>query len=416
MPNPTLVTLPDMLTRPILNVNTLSNGAHRVIAGTFVPGSDIEADSWSTADPFTTRYLNMIQNMAYGYSNKDENEMRKLKTENQHVLNSLVKTWEKTFGRITDEQLNGSDKVTYVTAQFTDDFKKSFNWPAFAANYNKAAAAIQIMTNLNSAALTFSKQIDAIKMNIETPSATNGGMQVFDNNNNKVWMPGFNVDKNFPSKFNNGTTVNIEIDLMDIATNASSFSINGKAGGSFSAWFLRIGGSTSAEYSESNFKQLMSKVKIKLEYKNVAYLTTSPVNLTTDGKIGWYASELLKQAYKHGPKDTGPYFVSDAENQKKILESGGLQSVTGFLVSPMPSGTMQFASDDYSSFQKYFHTEAHAHASLFGFIPIASANTSYTKSSSGATDKGYAMEVQINNKNDVNNLAVFGAVLENPLS
>ncbi len=180
-------------------------------------------------------------------------------------------------------------------------------------------------------------------------------------------------------------------------------------------WF-RIGGSVSAEYSESNFKQLMSKVKIHLEYDPVAYLVTSPINLTTDGKIGWYSSALLKQAYNRGPDDTGPYFNSDAPKQKQILQSGKLQSVKGFLVSPMPNGYMEFESDDYSSFQKYFHTEAHAHASLFGFIPIASANTSYTKSSSGATDKGYKMQVQINNNNDLNHLVVHGAVLENPLN
>jgi hypothetical protein len=419
IPEPTQFTLPDMLTLPILTVGTLNNGAYRVITGTFVPGSDSKADSWSTADQFTTRYLNMIQNMAYGFSTKDANEILKLTNENQDVLNSLVKTWEKTYSRITDTQLADAkvnDKVTYVIAQFTPEFMKSFNWSKFAPDYNRAKAAIDILSNLNSAQVTFGNQLVGIKNNIQTPSAVNGGMQAFDNNNNKVWVPGFNVDENFPSKLANGSTVKIEIDLMDIATESSSFSINGKAGGSFKAWFLRIGGSVSAEYNESNFKQLMSKVKVKLEYKPVAYLTTSPINLTTNGAIGWYASELLKQAYKRGPNDTGPYFVSDAENQKKLLESGGLQSVRGFLVSPMPSGTMQFAFDDYSSFQKYFHTEAHADASLFGFIPIASVNTSYTKSSSGATDKGYAMEVQINNNNDANNLVVHGAVLENPLS
>lgn len=412
-------TLPDMLERPILNIGTLSNGAHRVIAGTFVPGSHSKADSWSTADQFTSTYLNMIQNMAYGYSIKDQNKKDNLTTANQNTLNSLVDTWERKFGRITDEQLereNVRDKVSYVTAQFTEDFKTSFNWPEFAPDYNKAKAAIDILSNLNSAQLTFGTQLRGIKNNITEPNADNGGMKVFDNNNNKVWLPGFNVDKNFPSEFQNGQTVNIEIDLKDFATDSSSLSINGKACGGFSAGYLHIGGSASAEYSESNFKQLMSKVKIKLEYKPVAYLAASPVNLIPNSKSGWYAPELLKQACKRGPDDTGPYFVSDAENQKQILENGGLQSVRGFLVSPMPSGTMHFASEDYSSFQKYFHTETHAHANLLGFIPIASANTSYTKSSSGSSSKGYEMEVQINNNKDINNLVVHGAVLENPLS
>lgn len=419
VPDPTQFTLVDMLTRPILTTGTLSNDAHHVIAGTFVPGSSSKTDSWSTADTFTTTYLNMIQNMAYGYSTKDNNQIETLKTENQVVLNNLVSTWEQTFGRITDAQLaaaNVHSKVDYVVAQFTPEFKKSFNWPKFAPDYNSAKADIDILSNLCSAKVTFGEQLTAIKGHITAPSADNGGIQVFDNNNNKVWMPGFNVDPNFPAKFQNGQQVNIEIDLMDIATNSSSFSINGTAGGGFSEWFIDISGFTSMQYNEANFKKLMSKVKIHLEYKPVAYLAASPVNLTTNNAVGWYESGLLKQAYNRGSDDTGPYFVSDAENQKKILESGGLQSVSGFLVSPMPSGSMQFESDDYASFQKYFHTETHASASLFGFIPIASVNTSYTKSSSGATDKGYNMEVIINNNKDQNNLVVHGAVLENPLT
>ncbi len=421
VPDPTQFTLPNMLTRPILTTGTLSNGAHNVIAGTFEPGSDNKAAEWSTADPFTTTYLNMIQNMAYGYSTADQNQMTTLKTDNQVVLNDLVTIWEKNFGRITDEQLKTApapnDKVTYVITQFTPAFKTGFNWPKFAGEYNKAKAAIDIMSNLNSAAVTFGEQLTAIKANLADPSASDGGIEVYDTNNNKVWQPGYNVDPNFPSKFKNGQTVSIEIDLMDVGTDSSSFSIGGKVGGSFSIGFLEVGGSTSAEYKESHFKKLMSKVKIKLEYKSVSYLATSPINLTESAtKIGWYAPGLLKQAYNRGPDDTGPYFVSDAVNQKNILKNGSLQSVAGFLVSPMPSGTMQFETDDYESFQKYFHTETEAHASLFGIIPIASVNTSYTKASSGATDKGYGMEVQINNSGDQNNLVVHGAVMQNPLS
>lgn len=140
--------------------------------------------------------------MAYGFSTKDSNQIKKLTTENEEVLASLVNTWEQKFGRITE-----TDKVGYVTGKFTDEFKRSFNWPAFAPNYNRAKAAIDILANLNSAADTFADQIRGIKDNIITPSLTNGGMQVFDNNNNKVLMPGFNVDKDFPNKFQNETKV-----------------------------------------------------------------------------------------------------------------------------------------------------------------------------------------------------------------
>jgi len=418
LPTPIQFTIPEMLTRPILSTGVLNHGAHNVIAGTFVPATDTKLDSWSTADQFETTYLNMVQNMAYGLSIADQNQVTKLKTDNDVVLNKLVTIWEQTFAPITQAQMTAANvfsKIDYVTAQFTDSFMKSLNWAKFAPDYNQAKAAIDILSNINSAAVQFGQQITGIKNNIATPGQSNGGLQAFDANNNKVWFPGYNVDPNFPSKFQNGQTVKIVIELTDIGTSSSSFSINGSAGGGFNIGFLRIGGSTSVEYNESHFKSLMSKVRIELEFDNVCFLTSSPANLTANNTIGWYQPQILKQAYEHNTDSSGPYFASQEADLKAILAAGGLQSLRGLLVSTMPKGKMSFASDDFASFQKYFHTETHASASLFGFIPLASVNTSFTKASSGSSEQGYAMDVAINPAGDKNNLVVHGAVLENPL-
>lgn len=421
VPAPTQFTIPELITRPVMTTGVLGNTAHDIIAGTFVPGTNGKLDSWSTADMFASAYLQMVQDMAYGLSTADQNTITNLETKNANTLSKLVTTWEQTFAPITDAELNKAgfpnDKVGYVISHFTPDFQKSFNWPKFAADYNSAKADIDIMSNINSAKLEFGNQITAIKANIAGPSQTNGGIQAFDRNNNKVWFPGYNVDPNFPSKFANGQTVTITIELSDVGTSSSSFSIDGQVGGGFEIGFLNIAGSTSSEYSESHFQSLMSKVKIELEFDNVSYLTAAPSNLTANNTIGWYLAMILKQAAGNANdgSTTGPFFASNAAEHKAMLAAGGLQSLRGLLVSTMPSGKMFFAQDDFASFQKYFHTQTHASASLFGFIPLGSANTSYTKSSSGSSDKNYAMEVAINPAGDKNNMAVHGAVLENPL-
>ncbi|OIQ32529.1 MAG: hypothetical protein BM562_04475 [Alphaproteobacteria bacterium MedPE-SWcel] len=420
VPSPQQFTIPELITRPVLNVGVLEHGAHDIIAGTFVPGTNGKLNTWSTADTFTTTYLQMVQDMAYGLSVSDQNTITNLETKNATVLGNLVATWEKTFAPISAAQLSeagfANDKVGYVISHFTPAFQKSFNWPKFAADYNSAKADIDIMSNINSAKLEFASQINAIKANIASPSQTNGGIQSYDRNNNKVWFPGYNVDPNFPTKFSNGQTVKITIELTDVGQNSSSFSIDGKVGGSFSIDFLNIAGASSAQYNESHFHSLMSKAKIELEYDNVSYLTAAPSNLTANNSIGWYLAMILQQAAANTSADTGPFFASNEADHKAVLQSGGLQSLRGLLVSTMPKGKMFFASDDFTSFQKYFHTEAHASVSLFGFIPIGSVNTSYTKASSGSSDKNYAMEVAVNPAADKNNMVVHGAVLEDPLS
>jgi len=413
-PTPTQVTTPDLITRPIVTTGVVSHGAFNIIQGLFQPG-DIPA--WSTAEHFPTVYKNMVENMAYGLSTKDQNKIKELEVKNQGTLNNLVNTYEQTYSRITDEELTASGmatKIDYVVSKI-DELKKSFNWPKFAADYNSASADINIMSNINSAKVEFSRQITAIKNNIASPSATNGGSEVFDSNNNKVWKAGYNVDQNFPSKFTNGQTVKIVIDIENFGTSSSSFSINGAAGGSIFADVFKINGATSAEFKESSFQRLMSKARITLEYDNVSYLEASPSGLDVNNTIGWYLPSILKQAFENTAETTGPYFVTNSETMKQQLSNKELMSVAGFLVSTAPKGTMEFATDDYSSFQKYFHTESHASVSLFGFIPIASANTSYTKSSSGSSDKSFNMVVQLNSADDKNNLVIHGVSLEDPL-
>lgn len=422
VPSPEQFTIPELITRPVLNIGVLSQTAHEVISGTFVPGANGKLNSWSTADMFATTYLQMVQDMAYGLSTSDQNTITTLQTKNATVLGKLVSTWEKTFAPITDAQLTAAgfpnDKVGYVISHFTPAFMQSFNWPKFAPDYNSAKADINIMSNINSAKLEFSQQIAGIKANIASPSQTNGGIQAYDRNNNKVWFPGYNVDPNFPTKFANGQKVSITIELTDVGTSSSSFSIDGGVGGGFDIGWFNVSGASSAQYSESHFQQLMSKAKIQLEYDNVSYLTAAPSNLMTGNAIGWYLASILKQAAQN-PNDgseTGPFFVTNGANHKAVLNAGGLQSLRGLLVSTMPTGKMFFASDDFASFQKYFHTQTHASVSLFGFIPIGSASTSYTKSSSGSSDKNYAMEVDINPAADKNNMVVHGAALENPMT
>ncbi len=414
-PSPQQLTTVEMINRPIVNLGVVSEGAYDVIQGMFKPG---DIASWSTADSFPTAYINMVENMAYGLSTQDQNRIKDLETKNQVTLNNLVNTYEQTYSRITDEQLQVAGvqtKIDYVVSK-VDDLKKSFNWAKFAPDYNSASADIDIISNINSAKVEFAKQISAIKNNIANPSATNGGTQKYDNNNNKVWAAGYNVDQNFPSRFENGEKVTVVIEIDNFGTDSSSFSINGHACGSFGVGFLGISGSTSAEYNQSDFRSLMSKVKITLEYDNVSYLAASPSGLDVTNTVGWYLPSILKQAYENTADTTGPYFVTNSAAMKQQLTNKELQSVVGFLVSTAPSGTMEFASDDYSSFQKYFHTQSHASVSLFGFIPVAGANTSYTKSSSGSSDHSTGMTVQLNASKDKNNLVIHGVSIEDPLS
>jgi hypothetical protein len=417
-PEPTSFSINEQFTRPLKNLGVVNQGAMAIIDGSLVPGSDSTAADWSTAHNYGQAYLTEIQNMAYGLSTADQNKITTLTANNQNALNELVTIYEQTYGRITDAQLTTAGlttKIDYVTAKLPA-MKASLNWAKFQPTYNSAQADMDILANINSNKVTFGNQLTAIKTAMLSASAVNGGTQTFDANNNKVWVPGYNVDPNFPTKFANGQTATVKIELKDVGQNSSSFNIDGNAGGSFGIGWLGVSGSTSAEYQQSDFQELMSSVTIELTYTNVCFLTTSPSVLSTDNATGWFAPALLKAAYNRNADSSGPFFVTDEENSKAALESGSLNSILGFLVSAAASGTMTFAKGSYESFQKYFHTETHASVNLFGFIPIATANTSYTDQSSGSHSSGSSVVVALNPAKDKNNLVVHGGILEKPIA
>lgn len=415
VPTPLQVTIPQMLTRPILNIGVVSHGAFDVIQGIFQPGT---TPNWSTDENFPSVYKSMVENMAYGLSVKDHNRIKELEVTNQATLNRLVNTYEQTYSRITDAQLQAANmptKIDFVVSKI-DELKRSFNWPKFAADYGSASADIDIMSNLNSAKVEFARQITAIKQHIQSPGATNGGTEVFDSQNNKVWAAGYNIDPHFAEKFANGQTVKIDIEIEKAGQSGSSFKVNGQAGGTLPAGFFRINGQASADYSDQKFQQLMSRARITLEYSNVCYLAASPSGLDINNTVGWYAPELLRQAFENTAESTGPYFVTNSEAMKTQLKEKRMQAVQGFLVSTAPTGFIEFAEDDFSTFEKIFHAQAHASVDLLGFIPIASADTSYTKTSAGSSDSRFNMRVQLNNTADKNHLVVHGVVLEDPLA
>lgn len=417
-PKPTPFSINEQFTRPLFNLGVVNHGAMNIIDGSLVPGSDDTAANWSTANNYGQAYLTEIQNMAYGLSTEDQNQITNLTTSNQVALNELVSIYEQTFGRITDAQLAAASaltKIDYVTAKLPD-LKNSLNWAKFQPIYNSAKADMDILANINSNKVTFGKQLTAIKAAMLSASADNGGTQTLDANNNKVWVPGYNVDQNFPTKFENGQTTTVKIELKDVGQKSSSFSIGGQAGGSFSIGWLGVSGSTSTEYKQSDFQELMSSVTIELTFTNVCFLSTSPSVLSTDNTTGWFAPGLLKAAYNRNADSSGPFFVNDAEKSKAALASGSLNSLLGFLVSAAASGTMTFEKGSYESFKKYFHTETHASVNLFGFIPVATANTSYTNQSSGSHSSGASVVVALNPSKDKNNLVVHGGVLENPIA
>lgn len=408
----------EQITLPISNFGVINHGAMDIINSTFVPANSTTPDAWSTGSRYTDAYLTLIQNMAYAISTPDQNTVASLTTANQDSLNTLVNIYEQTYGRITDEQMTAAGvqtKIDYVTGKLPT-LKSSLNWAKFQPTYNSAVADMDILANINSNKVTFGAQVTAIKTHLSTPSATNGGTQTFDANNNKVWAPGYNVDPNFPSKLANGQTVTINIQLTNVGTDQSSVSINGNACGGFPVEWLYVSGSTSAEYSQADFKLLMSNVTIQLTYKNVCFLTASPSSLSTDNRTGWFAPGLLKLAYNGSATNTGPYFSSAADTCKAALQSGSMKSLIGLLVSTAASGTMTFASGSYEAFSRYFHTESHASVNLFGFIPIATANTSYSKASSGSSSSSSGFSVVLNNSQDTNNLVIHGGVLENPIA
>lgn len=220
-------------------------------------------------------------------------------------------------------------------------------------------------------------QIGAMKRNLLTPTANNGGMTVFNAQANQppnVIVPGFTVTPQVPVD-PSVQTRSVTAGFQATATSESSWDISysGHAGISVGE-FLTFSVSSSVAGDIASQCGSSATMSISVTYPHIVAtpaISSTPQGLSTvaaDGSaIGWFSETIVQQAYKNTQLGTaapsGFAFIGGA-----IPDNFGYASTV--VIGGFPEIAVTVTNGDYSKFQSWQKTHTSFDVSLFGFISL----------------------------------------------
>lgn len=293
-------------------------------------------------------------------------------TEINFIIDYVMGTkWAGANGPLTNTQMQNTASLSTLLAKA----------PANAGTVLPLASAYLVALG-QGAALTdqanlANMQIGAMKRNLLTPTANNGGMTVFNaqaNQPNNPTLPGYSVSPSIPQDPSDQTS-SISATFTAEATSDSSWNISysGHAGISVGE-FLSFSADTTVSGDIASQCGSSATMSVTVTYPNVVAtpaISSTPQGLSTvaaDGSAtGWFSAAIVQQAYKNTKLGSGApsgfAFIGGA-----IPDNFGYPST--IVISGFPQISVTVTNGDYSAFQSWQKTHTSFDVSLFGFISL----------------------------------------------
>lgn len=243
-----------------------------------------------------------------------------------------------------------------------------------ASDYLVALGAVAALTDQANLA---NMKIGAMKRNLLTPTAANGGVTVFNaqlNQQNNPTLPGYVVNPQVPQD-PALQTASVNASFSAQATSNSSWNINysGQAGITVGT-FLSFSAGTSVSGDIASQCGASATMSIAVTYPHIVAdpaITAAPEGLSSiaaDGTAtGWFSQEIVQEAFNNtnlgAAAPSGFAFIGG-----KAPENFGYAST--IVVSGFPEITVTVTNGDFSAFQAWQKTTTSFSVSLFGIIPL----------------------------------------------
>jgi len=268
---------------------------------------------------FSNYYAQMMPNIVYKFSQKDQQTMQKQDTAASGQISSILTEFQNAGGKYSDPLPFGG-KLQDVFNQLIKDYGSLDNIPDTMNALRNAIASYKAIAAesyaLHDKFYKATARIAAIKNNVTTPTAKNGGMEV----NTGSYFVGYTPNK-LPTAnqligglATDANAIEVDLNLDNFSSKKSNLSINGKVGFSIPiADILDIGINASSSYNLSKYTSSSTKMSINIKYKGVTHFASMPSVLSTDLKEGWYALDILQEVVNNSGKDSTGYQLTGSE-------------------------------------------------------------------------------------------------------
>lgn len=391
--------------------------------------------SAGTIGSFNALYQSFVQGIYYQYSAADLAALQASQNAASTQSAALVATFNSTYGAPSASDYAAGTAAVSAYPAFSASTEINFiiqyvmgkMWAGALGPYNtvqmqNTASLSTLLTNApanagtilplasaylvalgQGAALTdqanlANMQIGAMKNNILTPTAANGGMSIFNAQANQqavTAVPGYSVNPPVPQDPMQQTN-KVQAAFSSQATSSSSWNISYAAHAGISVGsLLTFSAKSSISGDIASYCGASATMDISVTYPNVVAappITSAPQGLSTvaanGSATGWYSSAIAQQAYTNtqlGSKaPSGFAFIGGV-----LPENFGYASTV--VISGYPTVTVTVTNGDYSAFQAWQKTQTSFSVSLFGIIPLggASLDTYSSQSSSQGSNSSF---------------------------
>jgi hypothetical protein len=171
--------------------------------------------------------------------------------------------------------------------------------------------------------------------------------------------------------------------VQQSSSSSKTVSIDGNASIGFSEDLISFDGGTEFHYNMESAQGAGSEVDVTITYTGWSDVPVQPAALTTVGgtspsTVGWYAPQLLKEAYRNlqaganAPSGlTFPRHWNSVDLDR--FPMGQFNFLSTILITNYPTITLHYTAGDYAQFQESLATHTTGTVSVLG-IPVASVS------------------------------------------
>lgn len=354
---------------------------------------------------FTNKYLTAAMAISYGYSTIDLGKVSAAATLTTNQASALQNGWIAAFGALpaftapntainaimAEIQTNWTTKgpVTLM------DIQQSFNLNELLDNTPAAGKSVQpllvnylnamnsVISLLNASSTATGYLAAAIRA-IQSPSATNGAVNVANSPNPVQVMPAYTVAPAMNQIQNAladaGNSVKLSMTVSRSTSDQYTVSIKGKTGFSIPVLsFFSLGLSASASYFKDSIATKSNTVSIEMTYPGVNLVTYGPKAFSQAGRTSdWYWLDPITKAIANTGKDVSGYkFLPDPGID--FSKNGSFGFLEGVAIAGYPTVVIKVTSSDFSKITTEVTQSVSVSASFLG-IPLGGGSEStYSK-------------------------------------
>jgi len=404
-------------------VNTPS---YNYISGAVTPSTDqpglVQVGGAST---LPLLYKQLINGIAWQFSAADNATLQTAMTNSGTQATSVVSTYVAAYGAPTPAQITAAQAIVPSVATALDYivlYQAGYVWSGastsqpglslyamqnaedlgtllqyappsaqqviqgIVAYLDALGGATRLMDMQSLGAFTL-KQI----RNNQTPSATNGGILLFNPISANSYL-GYSSNKTNSQILQELGNAGQKVTLSFTATKSQNSSYNiafaGGASLNFFGDLLNISAGTTFRGDVAGQQGSGSTMTITMTYPGVTIIPFAPAAYqeTSGTTRGWFYEAILYQALQNMKAGTnaqsGFTFVNGVPGGI-ALGPDGLSYLKALVVSGYPTISIAFTEGNYASFSSWLSTHTQVSVSLFGFIPLGGASVdTYTASAS----------------------------------